>query len=61
MAALDISVGDRVRVTQDGQSIELEAARDDRLAEGVVRVSAAHPATAALARQYGAIEVERVR
>ena len=61
MAALDISVGDRVRVTQDGQSIELEAARDDRLAEGVVRVSAAHPATAALARQYGAIDVERVR
>ena len=56
-----LRVGDRVRVTQDGQSVELEVARDDRLAEGVVRVSAAHPATAALARQFGAIEVERVR
>ena len=61
LAALGAGVGDRVRVTQDGQSVELEVARDDRLAEGVVRVSAAHPATAALARQFGAIEVERVR
>ena len=50
-----------MRLSQDGRAIELEAARDDRLAEGVIRVSAAHPATAALARQFGAIEVERVQ
>ena len=61
LSQLGAKVGDRLRLTQDGQAIELEAARDDRLAQGVVRVSAAHPSTAALARQFGAIEVERVQ
>jgi NADH-quinone oxidoreductase subunit G len=61
MARLGVAAGDRVRVAQDGQAVELEAGRDDRLAEGVVRVPAAHVATSGLPRSYGAIDVERSR
>jgi NADH-quinone oxidoreductase subunit G len=44
----------------DGEGEALvEAARDDRLADGVLRLAAAHPATAGLASMTGAVRIAR--
>jgi len=59
LARLGLKAGDRVRVTQNGGEALLEVALDDGLAEGVLRVAAAHPATAALGAMFGEISVER--
>jgi NADH-quinone oxidoreductase subunit G len=61
LARLGIQAGEQVRIVQDGREIELEVARDDLLADGVVRLPAAHPSTAGLPRPYGAIDVEPLR
>jgi NADH-quinone oxidoreductase subunit G len=37
----------------------LEAARDDRLPETVVRVATAHPSTAALGGMFDAVTLEK--
>ncbi|WP_435750612.1 NADH-quinone oxidoreductase subunit NuoG [Thauera sp. AutoDN2] len=60
IAALGLSDGDRVRVTQGGGSVELVLVADSGLAEGCVRVAAAHPSTAALGALSGDLSVERV-
>ena len=59
LARLGLKAGDRVRVRQDGGEALLEVAVDDGLADGVLRVAAAHPATAALGAMFGEISVER--
>jgi NADH-quinone oxidoreductase subunit G len=59
LARLGLKAGDRVRVRQDGGEALLEIALDDALADGVLRVAAAHPATAALGAMFGEIAVER--
>jgi len=59
IAKLGLEVGGRVRVKQEGGEAELELARDDGLADGVVRVAAAHPSTAGLGAMYGEIVLER--
>jgi len=59
IAKLGLEVGGRVRVKQEGGEAELELARDDGLADGVVRVAAAHPSTAGLGAMYGEIRLER--
>ncbi len=59
LARLGLQAGDRVRVRQDGGEALLEVARDDALADGVLRVAAAHPATAGLGAMFGEISVER--
>jgi NADH-quinone oxidoreductase subunit G len=56
---LGLKAGDRVRVRQDGGEALLEVALDDGLADGVLRVATAHPATAALGAMFGEIAVER--
>jgi NADH-quinone oxidoreductase subunit G len=56
---LGVAPGARVRVKQDGGEALVEIARDDRLPEGVVRLAAAHPATAALGGMFDPITVER--
>jgi len=58
LARLGLKPGDAVRVKQDGGEALLEAARDDALPDGALRVSAAHPATAALGAMFGEITVE---
>ncbi len=55
---LGLSAGDRVRVRQAGEVV-LQAAIDDRLPEGVVRIAAAHATTAALGPMFGELTVER--
>ncbi len=59
LARLGLRIGDRVRVRQDGGEALLEIARDDALADGVLRVATAHPATAMLGAMFGEIAVER--
>jgi NADH-quinone oxidoreductase subunit G len=59
LARLGLNPGERVRVRQDGGEAVLEVALDDALADGVLRVAAAHPATAGLGAMFGEISVER--
>ncbi|MGE0800649.1 MAG: NADH-quinone oxidoreductase subunit NuoG [Lautropia sp.] len=55
---LGIADGDAVRAVQGGGSALLVAHRDDRLADGVVRIAAAHPSTAGLPALFGALTLE---
>jgi NADH-quinone oxidoreductase subunit G len=59
LARLGLKSGDRVRVRQDGGEALLEVALDEALADGVLRVAAAHPSTAGLGAMFGEISVER--
>ncbi|HPE01779.1 MAG TPA: NADH-quinone oxidoreductase subunit NuoG [Burkholderiaceae bacterium] len=59
LAAAGLAAGDKARVVQDGASALLECALDERLPDGVVRVSAAHASTATLGAMFGAIRLER--
>jgi len=56
---LGVKAGDKVKVTQGSGSAVLAANVDARLPATVVRVAAAHPATAALGAMFGAITVEK--
>jgi NADH-quinone oxidoreductase subunit G len=58
-AQLDLADGDRVRITQGQGHAVLAARRDDSLASTAVRVSAGHPATAALGAMFGPLSVEK--
>ncbi len=60
LAALGIASGDRVRAAQAGGEAVLVARRDDRIADGVVRIAAAHPATAGLPAMFGPVALERL-
>ena len=56
---LGLAIGSRLRCSQSGRdSVVLEVAADDRLARGVVCISAAHAATSALGDMIGPIELE---
>jgi NADH-quinone oxidoreductase subunit G len=59
LSRLGIAPGSRVRVRQAGGEAMLEAARDDRLPETVVRVATAHPSTAALGGMFDAVTLEK--
>jgi len=59
LADLKVSSGDRVRVCGSGR-VELTAVADDTVAEGCVRVAAAHASTVALGPMCGELSVERV-
>jgi NADH-quinone oxidoreductase subunit G len=59
IARLGLKAGAPVRVRQDGGEAVLELARDDGVADGCVRVAAAHPATSALGGMFREIAVER--
>ena len=58
-AALALTQGQRVRVTQSGTAV-LAVSFDERVAAGTVRIAAGHPDTAALGGQSGAISLEAV-
>jgi len=60
MERLKLREGDMVRVTQDGAQAVLAVVRDERVPAGCVRISAAHPLTAALGGMFGAVELARV-
>jgi len=56
---LGVKAGDVVKVTQGNGSALLVADIDARLPANVVRVAAAHPATATLGAMFGSINVEK--
>ena len=59
IAALGLAAGEQVSVSHGGASVRLTLVADTRLAEGCVRVAAAHPSTAALGAMSGDLSVER--
>jgi NADH-quinone oxidoreductase subunit G len=56
-AAMGLQPGALVRVTQGTASAVLPAREEPTLADGVVRVAAGHPATAALGAMFGPLQV----
>ncbi len=56
---LSLAAGDKVRVRQGEGSALLDLQIDDRLADGVVRVAAAHASTAVLGPMFGPVRLER--
>ncbi len=59
LRAQGLAAGDAVRVSTAHGSAELEAALDDTVADGAVRIAGAFEQTAALGMGSGAIQVER--
>lgn len=60
LASLGLEEGATVRVRSGHGEAELIAVRDDKVADGAVRVAAGFEQTAALGSAFGAISVERV-
>ena len=54
-----VAAGDKACVKQGDASALLEVALDERVADGVVHVSAAHESTATLGPMFGPITLER--
>ena len=59
LAHLGVAAGDRVKATGSAGSATLPAALDGGLADGVVRIAAAHVDTVALGAMFGALTVEK--
>jgi NADH-quinone oxidoreductase subunit G len=57
---LGLRTGDRLRVRQAGGEAVVEAAVDERLPDGCIRLAAARPETADLGAMFGPVEAERV-
>jgi NADH-quinone oxidoreductase subunit G len=60
LKSLDVAPGQPVLVRQGTGEARLEAALDDKLPEGCVRVAAGHPSTAGLGAMFGSLSVARV-
>ena len=56
---LGLKEGDAVRVTQDGQSVDLPATLEANLAQGAVRISASTMASAQLGSMFGPVTVSK--
>jgi NADH-quinone oxidoreductase subunit G len=59
LEAFGVAAGDKVRARQGGASALLDAALDDTLPDGVVRIAAAHASVATLGSMFGPITLER--
>jgi NADH-quinone oxidoreductase subunit G len=59
LGGLGLGPGDKVRVRQGAGEALLEAALDTGVADGCVRVAAAHDSTAGLGGMFGELTVER--
>ena len=60
LKSLDVAPGQPVLVRQGTGEARLEAALDDKLPDGCVRVAAAHPSTAGLGAMFGSLSVARI-
>jgi NADH-quinone oxidoreductase subunit G len=58
--SLGLRAGDALRVRQGGGEALVDAAIDDRLPSGCIRLAAARPETAALGAMLGTVSAERV-
>ena len=61
LARLGLEGATEVRVSQDGHEIVLPLVRDDRLAQDVAWVPAAHVSVTALPAMFGPITLEAVK
>jgi NADH-quinone oxidoreductase subunit G len=59
-AGLGVGAGDKVRVTQGGASVELEASLYDAVPEGCIWLPTAVAGTEKLGEGFGAVSVEKV-
>jgi NADH-quinone oxidoreductase subunit G len=59
MRRAGVAAGDTVRIRQEGAEVVLEAALDERVPAGCVRIAAGHPRTAGLGAMFGTVTVER--
>ena len=59
LQSFGVSAGDKVRVKQGDAAALLDVVADNGVADGVVRVSAAHESTATLGAMFGPITLER--
>jgi NADH-quinone oxidoreductase subunit G len=59
LEAFEVAAGDKVRARQGEASALLDAALDDTLPDGVVRIAAAHASVATLGPMFGPITLER--
>ncbi|SER59730.1 NADH-quinone oxidoreductase subunit G [Nitrosomonas sp. Nm51] len=60
MEKLGVNAGDQIRAAQDEDTVQLEAACDDKLPVNCVRIPGAHPKTFALGALFGEITVEKL-
>lgn len=60
LQAIGVASGERVKVASSSGSVEIVAELNRGLPDGCVRISAAHPSTAALGAVFGSVTVERV-
>ncbi len=60
LAAAGLTSGDRVRASMDGGSALLDVEIDETVADGCVRIAAAHPSTAGLPSSFGAVSFEKI-
>jgi NADH-quinone oxidoreductase subunit G len=60
LAELGIAAGNQVKVKQGDESVQLEAASDDKLPVNCVRIVGAHSKTAALGALFGEIVLEKL-
>ena len=60
MHSLDLAAGQPVLVRQGDGEARLEAALDEKLPDGCVRVAAAHPATSGLGAMFGTLSVAKI-
>jgi NADH-quinone oxidoreductase subunit G len=60
LKSLEVAPGQPVLVRQGNGEARLEAALDDKLPEGCVRVAAGHPSTAGLGAMFGSLSVARI-
>jgi len=56
---LGLKPGDKVRISQGSGALVIGASEDSSLVDGVVRVPAGHPDTAALGAMFGVLRVEK--
>jgi len=60
LAGAGLADGDRVRIRMGSGAAELTVAADERVADGCVRIAAAHPSTAGLGAMFGAVSLEKI-
>ena len=60
MKNLEVAAGQPVLVRQGDGEARLEAALDEKLPDGCVRVAAGHPSTAGLGAMFGSLSVARI-
>ena len=60
LAKLGLVSGDMVRVAMNGGEATLGCARDETVADGCVRIAAAHPSTAGLPSLFGDVTITKV-